>query len=472
MFPHETGMNAELGVFAAFGVGLFVFTAVTQWKKDLTVEEIFAAGRDVGVVHGTMSIMATWTAATAVLVAGQITYQLGLAGLFWFTLPNALGLMMFAPVALKIRKMQPEGFTIAQLFDADSSVMYAFATVFSFVRSFLPLVSAVVGGSALLTELTSLSALVTTGLVIGTVLSYSLISGLSASILTDVVQMAILGVLVLVFFPWTIIAADGVSAITAALTVPQVREIFVPPGLYFGVIFSIIVFSVPFTGQFIWQRVYAIEEPAVERSFLTAGALFVLIPLLSSVMGLIAIDTGMTIDQPLLVSYVVLEQYLPVSVAVVALVIVLTALLSTADSALVGCASILVVDVCDELLTLEYGVSKQTLLRASMVGLSALVLGSAYAPFSFLDWVLLHAPIGIVFGVAVLSRIFTPRLSRPVGAKTVVAASLVCFPPYVYATLSGDNLLRILSLGAGLAVMVAPLSYYQLSAIRSKFVSS
>lgn len=194
-------MNAEIAVFVMFGVGLFVLTSVAQWNKDLTVEEIFAAGRDVGAVHGTMSIMATWTAATAILVAGQVTYQMGLAGLFWFTLPNALGLMLFAPVAVKVRKMQPDGFTIAQLFDAESSLMYALATVFSFVRSFLPLVSAVVGGSALLTEFTSLSTLATTGLVVGTILSYSLISGLSASILTDVVQMSILGVLVLVFFP-------------------------------------------------------------------------------------------------------------------------------------------------------------------------------------------------------------------------------------------------------------------------------
>ena len=51
---------------------------------------------------------------SALFVSCQIAYEKGLAGIFWFTLPNALALLAFALLAPRIREVLPEGYTLPQ----------------------------------------------------------------------------------------------------------------------------------------------------------------------------------------------------------------------------------------------------------------------------------------------------------------------------------------------------------------------
>jgi len=94
-----------------------VMIALTAWAgrgKAKDNAEFLLAGRSIGPVPGAMSIAASWIWAPALFIASQQAYDQGLPGLFWFTAPNVLSLILFAPLALKIRRTFPSGYTLPQ----------------------------------------------------------------------------------------------------------------------------------------------------------------------------------------------------------------------------------------------------------------------------------------------------------------------------------------------------------------------
>ena len=107
----QTGGLIFLFLFGA------VMVALTAWvgrgrRRDNA--EFLLAGRNVGVLTGAMSIAASWIWAPALFIASQKAYEQGIAGLFWFTFPNVMALVVFAPLALRIRERFPSGYTLPQ----------------------------------------------------------------------------------------------------------------------------------------------------------------------------------------------------------------------------------------------------------------------------------------------------------------------------------------------------------------------
>src|SRR5207247_2369049 len=94
---------------------LFIFailiTVVTyyfsRWKGWQTKEGFLLANRKVGWILGGFSIASSWIWAPALFVSIQVAYQMGLAGIFWFTLPNVIALLIFAIFAPRIRSRLP-----------------------------------------------------------------------------------------------------------------------------------------------------------------------------------------------------------------------------------------------------------------------------------------------------------------------------------------------------------------------------
>jgi Na+/proline symporter len=268
--------------------------------------------------------------------------------------------------------------------------------------------------------------------------------------------MVILGVLFVVFVPWTMVTGDGITAFLQILTLENVRSIFVPPGLYFGIIISISLFTAPFVNQFIWQRVFAIKESKLKQSFTLAGVLFFFIPFGISILGFIAATQSLGVDNPVLAGYVPMAQYLPEVVSTIVFVILATALLSTADSALVACASILAIDFGNILFEIEIDEVRMT--RVSMTGVAVVVGLAALGPFNLLDWLLFNAAIGAVLIAPLLMSIYREQDLNPQRVfYGLTIAILVSFPLFTYATLQNDNPLRILALIVGFLISTVPL---------------
>ena len=63
---------------------------------------------------GATSIAASWIWAPALFISTQVSYQIGLPGIFWFTVPNVIALLLYIAFAPRIREKLPYGYTLPQ----------------------------------------------------------------------------------------------------------------------------------------------------------------------------------------------------------------------------------------------------------------------------------------------------------------------------------------------------------------------
>src|SRR6185369_2569952 len=136
----------------------FITYYFSRWQGWRTKDGFLVANRRVGWVLGGFSIASSWIWAPALFVSVQTAYQMGLAGIFWFTLPNILALLIFALFAPRIRARLPEGYTFTQYikYRLESNRVHK---VFLFPYFFYQLMAVVVqlfAGGSLLSLLTGI----------------------------------------------------------------------------------------------------------------------------------------------------------------------------------------------------------------------------------------------------------------------------------------------------------------------------
>src|SRR6516225_11864121 len=99
-------------LLVAFAATMIAVTSLTsRAHKWHTAVGFMAAGRKVPWWAGAISICVTWIWAPALFISSKQAYENGLPGIFWFTAPNVLSLMIVAPLAVRIRKCLPAGYT-------------------------------------------------------------------------------------------------------------------------------------------------------------------------------------------------------------------------------------------------------------------------------------------------------------------------------------------------------------------------
>ena len=88
-----------LAVYAVLMIGVtLMFT-----RKTTDAEGFHVADRRIGSVIAAMSIAATWIWAPSLFTSSEMAYTRGIPGMFWFTVPNVLCLILFIPFAKRIR---------------------------------------------------------------------------------------------------------------------------------------------------------------------------------------------------------------------------------------------------------------------------------------------------------------------------------------------------------------------------------
>src|SRR3989339_12335 len=311
-------------LLAIYGVVMVLITwFFARWKKYKTIRGFLVAERDVKWWLGATSIAASWIWAPALFVSVQMAFEKGLPGIFWFTFPNIIALVLFIFLAPKIREKLPMGYTLPQWikFRLQSEKVHK---IYLFPYFFYQLMAVTVqlfaGGSlvSLLTGIPLINAMIIMAVI---VLVYSLISGLESSIVTDFIQFLLIVVGVVVVIPWTISAAGGWNAISAGLggVSGNFRNIFDPGVAFsFGIVTAIGLISGAISDQQYWQRAFAIKKENLVKSF---------------VFGAIMIGIA------------TVSQFLPVGAMALFVVMLLSALFSTLDSGLNAASSLYVIDV-------------------------------------------------------------------------------------------------------------------------------
>lgn len=372
-----TALPAELG-WIVIGVFSVVWIALGWFwgRHSKSFDDHILAGRNVGLALGCATAMATWVTSNTTMAAPQLAYQLGIWGMVGYSL-GAVGLMMFAPLAERIKELMPGGYTSGDFV----RVRFGRANWFVFLLiSFFYgvgwLVSMGMAGGILLEALTGIPYHVGMVVIVVVCVGYTLLGGLHAVIGTDFIQS------VLILTGLVVVGAVMLTTITPSeihthlrTERPQLLNLLMPASVMF--LFNNLLFGLGeiFHSNVWWSRALAFREGTGFRSYLFAGLMWLPVPVAAGGIALAAPALGVNIPALDMVGPLVVGELMGIAGALLILVIVFSSLASSLDSLLAATSDLLVEDVYRQLLRPQ--ASETELGRAArliVLGLGALAI--------------------------------------------------------------------------------------------------
>lgn len=332
-------------VLVAYAVLMIVATIVFA-KRDKDSDSFYVGNRNMGTVSSAMSIAATWIWAPALFTSAEKAYLNGVPGLFWFLVPNILCLLIFIPFAKRIRKEMPNGITLSGYMH-EKYRSEKVKGVYLFQLTMLTVLSTAVqllAGGKILSVATGLPLWVMTIVLAVIAFSYSQISGIKASVLTDAIQMIFLLLACAIFVPWALKSNGGMSSIQLSGITGEFGDLLSKNGLQvflgFGLPTAIGLFAGPFGDQCFWQRAFSISDKKIGRAFSLGAVLFAVVPLSMGILGFVAAGIGFMPKDTGMVNFELIQALFPAWVIVPFMFMLISGLLSTVDSNLCAIASL------------------------------------------------------------------------------------------------------------------------------------
>jgi len=450
---------AVLAVFAAIMIGLVYFLTKRKFK---TIDLFLVADRNVSWFRGAFSIAVSWIWAPALFVASMQAYTTGLAGAFWFIVPNIACFFLFAPLAIRLRRLMPNGYTLPEFilkrYNNDKRTHLAFLFIFFAYQLGAIIINALAGGTLLhiLTGMNFHIAVISLSVI---ALIYSLISGLEASIITDVLQMAFILITGFVLVPWAIFTAGGLSAVAGGLSgIAGSSFIFDPWIAYsFGIAMTFGLLSGPIGDQMFFQRGFAVKKKNIVKTFVVGGLLFGLVPITLSLLGFVAanplINSALSISDPQMVAPIVIGAFLPKIALLLFVFMAFAGLCSTMDSAYCAVSSLGTIDIYKKYINAN--ARSQKLLqvsRAFMLGIAVFGTGIALLQPKLLWVFLIYGALSSAGLFPTIFSLFWNKLDAK-GAFWAVTLSLVLgLPLSIYANVVENT--HLIVLAAVLSVLI------------------
>ena len=436
--------SAGYVLLTVFGIAMVLVTYLFgRWGNWRTKDGFLVANRKVGWLLGSFSIAASWIWAPALFVSVQTSYQKGLAGIFWFTAPNILALTVFALLAPRIRRQLPEGYTLPEYirFRLRSERVHRLYLFPYFFYQLMAVTVQLFAGGSLVALLTGISLLKVMVALSAIVLGYTLISGLKASVVTDLVQLVVIFVIIAVILPNAVHAAGGLSAVAAGFRgTEHVRGMFDPSVAFsFGIVTSIGLLAGSISDQSNWQRAFAIRQESLAKAFVVGSFLFGIVPIALSMLGFLAANPKSQIALPAgvdqsMIGVWTIAHYLPTWSVYLFTIGFLAILSSSFDAGLCAASSLWVADVIRP----KDDKSAVRAARLSMIGINVagllMALAVLYIPNFGLEklWWVFNTIAACVMVPTVLTL-----YSRSVSERGVFWGVLVAFvlgiPIFVYA---------------------------------------
>lgn len=366
--------DTALWILVAFGLA-WVAWGWYLGRNNRTIEDYALAGRNVGFAMATATAMATWITSNTTLVAPQLTYQFGIWGMLGYSMA-ALGLILFAPLAQRIRTLLPDGFTSGDfIYRRYGRQAWAIFIVISLCYAFGWLVSLGMAGGLLLASLSDLSYLTGMTAILLICVGYTLLGGLKAVIATDFVQSIVI-ITGVVIVAWVCIDTVGFDTMHSTLTVeqPALLNLLFPAAIMF--FFNNVFFGIGeiFHSNVWWSRAFAFAPGIGKRSYLTAGLLWMPIPIVTGFIALAASSLNLIPPSADMVGPMVAAKLLGSVGAIFIFIIVFSALASSMDSLLAATSDLLTQDIVKKLFM--PGAKSDTLLKANRYIVIGLGIGT------------------------------------------------------------------------------------------------
>lgn len=336
----DPGMNPlVLGITGYILAQLLIGVWVSRSIR--TEDDYLVAGRSLGPVLTTFTVFATWFGAETCIGAAGAVYERGLSGgsadPFGYALCIILTGLLFAVPLWRLKLT-----TLADLF----RIRYAasverFAVLLLVPTSLFWAAAQVRAFGQVLSAASGLEVDITIGIAAAVVIAYTIFGGLLADAWTDLVQgiALILGLLALFV---TVGRVEGFGAI-GSLGPGVLNPLGAEPRPLLAIVED---WTVPVVGSLVAAevvaRMIAARTPRIARNAtVVAGASYLVIGLAPVLLGLVGAALLPDLDQPEQILTVLAQTYLPTALYVLFAGALVSAILSTVDSALLVAAGML-----------------------------------------------------------------------------------------------------------------------------------
>jgi urea-proton symporter len=411
-----------LGIFGIAWVALGLF-----WGRKAKNHEGFSlAGRNVGMALGAATTMATWVTSNTIMLAPKFALEMGIWGMLAYSTAS-FGLFLFAPMAWRIRRLLPKGFTSGDFIRLryGRRVWVLFLLV-SGIYSIAWLVTMAMAGGVVLQTLSGIEYRFGMSVILLVCVLYTLFGGLYAVIGTDFIQSLIILFGVVVVGIAAIWQVDLPSVhMHLATEQPALLDVLMPVALL--ALFNNLFFGF---GEILhnnvwWTRAFALRGDISHKAFFLSGALWFPIPIAAGFIALCAAPLGINVIDPDGVGPLVASHLLGSAGAIVVFVVVFCSLASSIDSLLAATSELFVQDVYRKWLRPQAGERELRRLGSLVIVLLGLITWALSLPrLGELNIVLfLSGPLVASVIFPVISGLYWSRAGKEGAFWAILAGS-------------------------------------------------
>ena len=423
----QTHILLGLGAYLLCMLGVGVYAS----RRVSGTDDFIVAGKRLGMILGTATLAATWFGGGLCIGAASAAYSGGMLAVI--ADPFGAALCLFLAGLFYVRVLRRMGLmTVASFFtsryDRHCGLVASLCTIPAYVGWVAALM---VAFGRILQSLAHLDPAI--GICIGgaVVLIYTFAGGMWAVTLTDFVQLLILVAGMVIITPILLVEMGGWDSLAAQIG-PERFDLYPREGsatAWFAYARDWLVIGLGnLAGQDLIQRSLSCRNERVAyRSAYAAGIIYVTIGLLPVLLGMAGAVIMPDLAEPDLIMMELAMRYLPAATLVLFTGALLSALLSSADSALLAPASVIGWDM---LRYLYPGAGERLCLRVSrgavvVLGLASLALAlhrTAVYELMVDSWSVLLATLFVPLTAGIWWR----RANAP-GALSAVISGLVAW---------------------------------------------
>ncbi|PQE22739.1 urea active transporter protein [Rutstroemia sp. NJR-2017a BVV2] len=182
------GYGVVLGLGALFALGMILVTWILKrYNHELQTSEMFStAGRTVKSGLVASAVVSSWTWAATLLQSSGVAYKYGVSGPFWYASGATVQILLFATIAIELKRRAPNAHTFLEVIKARYGVgAHIVFTVFGLMTNILVTAMLLTGGSAVVSSLTGMHTAAACFLLPLGVVMYTMFGGIKATFLTD-----------------------------------------------------------------------------------------------------------------------------------------------------------------------------------------------------------------------------------------------------------------------------------------------
>jgi Na+/proline symporter len=290
---------------------------------------------------------------------------------------------------------------------------------------------------------------------------YAAWRGLPASIITDIIQMAVILFIGFVLVPWAIGESGGFNTVINGLggVTGEYGNLFDPwIAFSFGIPATLGLIAGPVADQMFYQRAMAARYKNIVKTFVWGGLLFGIVPIVLSMFGFIAanpeVNQSINIVEKQMVGIYIVQHYLPQWTLYGFVLMAVCGLSSTLDSAYCAVGSLGANDIYKRYINKQP--NDKQLVRASrlFIALFAVIgTGIALIPGMQLLWIfLIYGALASSALVPTILCLYWKRLTPKAAFWGPFLSFIIGLPLSIYANFSENAYLVVLA--AVLSVLI------------------